>query len=36
MIKKLVAANKKIVHHPELTWIYHVGHGSTLGMPVRW
>ena len=36
MIQKLVAANKKIVHHPELTWIYHVGHGSTLGMPVRW
>lgn len=36
MIQKLVAANKKIVHHPELTWIYHVGHGSTLGMPLKW
>jgi hypothetical protein len=36
MIQKLVAADKKIVHHPELTWIYHVGHGSTLGMPVKW
>jgi len=36
MIQKLVAADKKIVHHPELTWIYHVGHPSTLGMPIRW
>lgn len=36
MIQKLVAADKKIVHHPELTWIYHVGHPSTLGMPVKW
>jgi glycosyltransferase involved in cell wall biosynthesis len=36
MIQKLVAAGKKIVHHPELTWIYHTGHPSTLGMPVKW
>jgi glycosyltransferase involved in cell wall biosynthesis len=36
MIQKLVAADKKIVHHPELTWIYHVGHPSTQGIPLRW
>jgi glycosyltransferase involved in cell wall biosynthesis len=36
MIKKLCAIDAKIVHHPEVTWIYHVGHGSTLGMPVKW
>lgn len=36
MIKKLVEAGKVIYHHPELTWIYHVGHPSTLGMPLRW
>jgi hypothetical protein len=36
MIKKLVAANKKIYHHNEITWIYHVGHPSTQGIPLRW
>jgi glycosyltransferase involved in cell wall biosynthesis len=36
MIKKLVAADKKIYHHNEITWIYHVGHPSTQGIPLRW
>lgn len=36
MIRKLVEANKIIHHISDITWIYHVGHGSTLGMPTRW
>jgi hypothetical protein len=36
LIKKLAAANKHITNIPEVTWIYHVGHGSTLGMPIKW
>ena len=35
-VKKLAAIDAKIVHTPEVTWIYHVEHGSTLGMPNRW
>lgn len=36
LIKKLAKANKHITNISEITWIYHVGHGSTLGMPIRW
>jgi glycosyltransferase involved in cell wall biosynthesis len=36
MIRKLVEANKIIYHISDITWIYHVGHGSTLGMPIKW
>jgi glycosyltransferase involved in cell wall biosynthesis len=36
LIKKLVEANKQITNISEITWIYHVGHPSTLGMPIRW
>ncbi len=36
LIKKLAKANKHITNIPEITWIYHVGHPSTLGMPIRW
>jgi glycosyltransferase involved in cell wall biosynthesis len=36
LIKKLAAANKYITNIPDVTWIYHVGHPSTLGMPNRW
>jgi glycosyltransferase involved in cell wall biosynthesis len=36
LIKKLSKANKHITNIPEITWIYHVGHPSTLGMPIRW
>lgn len=35
-IKKLAARDAYIVHSPEVTWTYHVAHGSTLGMPNRW
>lgn len=35
-IKKLCAMRARIVNSPEVTWIYHVGHGSTLGMRNRW
>jgi glycosyltransferase involved in cell wall biosynthesis len=36
LIKKLAKANKHITNIAEITWIYHVGHPSTLGMPIRW
>jgi len=36
LIKKLAKANKHITNISEITWIYHVGHPSTLGMPIRW
>lgn len=36
LIKRLVAANKIIKHHPEITWIYNDNRVSTLGMPSRW
>jgi glycosyltransferase involved in cell wall biosynthesis len=36
LIKKLAEANKHITNISEITWIYHVGHPSTLGMPIRW
>lgn len=35
-VKKLAAIGANIVHTPEVTWIYHVENGSTLGMPNRW
>lgn len=35
-IRKLAAIGANIVHTPEVTWIYHVEDGSTLGMPDRW
>lgn len=35
-IKRLAAVNKKIIHTPEITWIYHEDRISTLGMPLRW
>jgi glycosyltransferase involved in cell wall biosynthesis len=36
LIKKLAAANKYITNIPDVTWIYHVGHPSTQGIPLRW
>ena len=36
LIKKLAAANKYITNIPDVTWIYHVGHPSTQGIPIRW
>lgn len=35
-IQRMAAAGKKIVHVPEVTWIYHDDRASTLGMPSRW
>lgn len=35
-IQRMAKANKKIVHLPKVTWIYHDDRISTLGMPLRW
>jgi len=35
-IKRMAAANKKIIHLPKVTWIYHDDRISTQGMPLRW
>jgi len=35
-VRKLAAEGGRFVNSPAVTWIYHVGHGSTLGMPNRW
>ena len=36
LIQRLVAHDRIIKHHPEITWIYHDDRQSTLGMPSRW
>jgi len=36
VIQRLVAHDRIIKHHPEITWIYHDDRESTLGMPSRW
>jgi glycosyltransferase involved in cell wall biosynthesis len=36
LIQRLVAQDRIIKHHPEVTWIYHDDRSSTLGMPSRW
>jgi glycosyltransferase involved in cell wall biosynthesis len=35
-IQRMAKANKKIVHLPAVTWIYHDDRVSTQGMPLRW
>jgi hypothetical protein len=35
-IQRMAKANKKIIHIPDITWIYHDDRISTLGMPLRW
>jgi hypothetical protein len=35
-IQRMAAADKKIVHVPRVTWVYHDDRDSTLGMPSRW
>jgi hypothetical protein len=35
LVLRLAEAGKIIKHLPERTWIYHIGHPSTLGMPSR-
>jgi len=36
LVKRLAHYGAKFAISPEVTWIYHVGHGNTLGMPNRW
>jgi len=35
-VRKAAAQRARFVNSAEVTWIYHVGHGSTLGMRNRW
>jgi glycosyltransferase involved in cell wall biosynthesis len=35
-IQRMAKANKKIIHLPAVTWIYHDDRVSTQGMPLRW
>lgn len=35
-VRKVAAQRARFVNSAEVTWIYHVGHGSTLGMRNRW
>jgi hypothetical protein len=32
----LAASRTPVAVSPEVTWIYHVGHVNTLGMPSAW
>ena len=36
LVKRLAHYKAKVAVSPEVTWIYHVGHGNTLGRPSRW
>jgi hypothetical protein len=36
LIQKLAKAGARFAVSPEVTWIYHTGHGNTLGMPNAW
>lgn len=36
LVKRLAHYRAKVAVSPEITWIYHVGHGNTLGRPSRW
>jgi len=36
VVRRMAEAGARFVNSPEVTWIYHVGHGNTLGMPSRW
>jgi hypothetical protein len=36
LVKRLAHHRAKVAVSPEVTWIYHVGHGNTLGRPSRW
>lgn len=36
IVKRLAAAGARFAVSPEVTWIYHTGHGNTLGMPNAW
>jgi hypothetical protein len=36
IVKRLASAGARFAVSPEVTWIYHTGHGNTLGMPNAW
>jgi hypothetical protein len=36
LVRKLAASRTPVAVSPEVTWIYHVGHVNTLGMPSAW
>jgi hypothetical protein len=36
LVKRLAHERVPVAVSGEVTWIYHVGHGNTLGMPSRW
>jgi hypothetical protein len=36
IVKRLASAGARFAVSPEVTWIYHTGHGNTLGMPNSW
>jgi hypothetical protein len=36
LVKRLAYYGARFAVSPEVTWIYHVGHGNTLGMPNKW
>jgi hypothetical protein len=36
IVRRLAAAGARFAVSPVVTWIYHVGHGNTLGMPNSW
>jgi hypothetical protein len=36
LARKLAEHRIPVAVSPEVTWIYHVGHGNTLGMPSAW
>jgi hypothetical protein len=36
IVQRLAKAGARFAVSPEVTWIYHVGHGNTLGMPNAW
>lgn len=36
LVKRLAEANARFAVSGEVTWIYHTGHGNTLGMPHAW
>jgi hypothetical protein len=36
LVKRLAHERIPVSVTPEVTWVYHVGHGNTLGMPRNW
>jgi len=36
LVRRLAHERVPVAVTGEVTWVYHVGHGNTLGMPSRW